>query len=173
MKGRIAVLRFVRFLLILISLRAGEILLGVLPVGIASSIDLFVLYVVLRSARRGVMEGVLFGLAAGLFRDLVSLQTVGTDLLPLAAAGAFSSWAHRQVVGESAPGLFLILAGAVLAHDLAGGLGLLVEEKGGWVLAERLVFRALPAGLATGALGVLFHETLRARRRAGRREVAA
>ncbi|MFH1681124.1 MAG: hypothetical protein ABIH26_10825 [Candidatus Eisenbacteria bacterium] len=171
MRGGHAALGVLRVLVLLLALRAAEIVLGLSPPAIASRIDLFVLYVVFRSARSGVVDGVLIGLAVGLFRDVVSLQAVGTDLLPLAAAGAFSAWSHRKLVGESVLGLFLILAGGVVAHDLTAGLRFIAD--GGSAFLTRLALDTLPAGLLTAGIGVLASEVLRAGRRRRPREAAA
>jgi len=124
------------------------------PVGPGlARIDLMLLYLAYASFHRGTWGGAAIGGAIGLFRGVASLGGAGSDLIALAAAGAFAGWAYRKLVGETTAGLFLILFGMVFVHDLVRlvpsihyGVLPFVTRIGAWTV---------PAGITTAAAGLL------------------
>ena len=168
LRGGGALLGLARFFVLLFAMRAAETVLGLLPARASSFLDLFVLYAAFGAFKREVVGGAFFGLGVGLFRDLTSLQALGTDAFPCAAVGAFAAWSHRKLVGESTPGLFLILGGAVLVHDLVAFAGLVRWDAG--LFLTRVALATLPAALVTALVGTAGREFRRGGRRRRRAE---
>ncbi len=119
-------------------------------------IDLLLLYVAIVAAPRGAGRGGAIGAAIGLFRGLAGAGAVTAETLAFGAAAAFAGWAYRKLVGETTFGLFLILFGTVIVHDLVRGIPTL--SQGLSPLFFTFVLKTVPAGIVTGGIGagVLF-----------------
>ena len=118
---------------------------------IISHIDLLILYVAFICFSTGPAGGASIGAGVGLFRDYAWSGSPGWEFPAFLAAGWFAGWAHRKLVGESTLGLFLILFGMVIVHDLIGFIGLLADGFSPFFF--RFLLRTIPAGLLTGLLG--------------------
>ena len=114
-------------------------------------LDLLILYVAVVASPRGALRGGTIGFAIGFFRGLVGVGSAGAEALAFGAAAAFAGWAYRKLVGETTFGLFLILLGTVLVHDLVRGLAGL--SHGVTPLLFSFLLRTLPAGIITGLVG--------------------
>ncbi|MFH1277748.1 MAG: hypothetical protein ABIK65_05165 [Candidatus Eisenbacteria bacterium] len=130
-----------------------------------SRIDWMLLFVAFAVFGRGAGRGLMIGAGVGLFRDIAAFADVGPELLATGAAAAFAAWAHRKLVGESTPGLLLILFGVLLVHD---GVRFLPFLRHGLLpFAARFAVDTIPAAVLTALTGALVREgRLFARRRA-------
>ncbi|MBN1826164.1 MAG: hypothetical protein JW958_07855 [Candidatus Eisenbacteria bacterium] len=120
---------------------------------IFSRIDFLLLFLAFTAFPRGAAGGALIGAAIGVFRAFAWSGGSGVEPLAFLAAGAFAGWAYRKLVGESGPGLLLILFGTVLVHDLVALAGLL--RFGFLPFFSRFVLETIPAGVLTAGVGAL------------------
>ena len=134
-----------------IHLLEGSLLRGAGPV--LPRIDFLLLFLAFTAFPRGAARGALIGAAIGVFRAFAWSGAAGGEPLAFLAAGLFAGWAYRKLVGESGPGLLLILFGTVLVHDLVALAGLL--RHGFLPFFFRFVLETIPAGILTAAVGAL------------------
>ncbi len=129
--------------------------------------DLLIMLTAVTASRLTTVRGIAAGMAIGLLRSFAGGGGGGdaaTGALAFGVAAWFAGAASRRLAGETAGGLFLILAGTVLVHDLVYLAGHL--RYGLFPFVSRIALVTVPAGIITAIVGVTLSEILRRRRRA-------